>query len=159
MSTLPQKNIEVSLDTFRDIPVPTFFELAEKTIRKAQQHLLGQQKSEGYWVGELLVDSTLVSDVVAFMHWTGEVDFNKQSRCVKYLLDRQMPDGGWNTYYRGPSELNATVKAYFALKLAGFSASDPRLVKAHATIVRLGGIPKSADHPFGDHSAPELAAL
>jgi squalene-hopene/tetraprenyl-beta-curcumene cyclase len=54
-----------------------------------------------------------------------------------------MPDGGWNTYYRGPSELNATVKAYFALKLAGFSAEDPRMLKAHATIVRLGGIPKS----------------
>ena len=40
------------------------------------------------------------------MHWRGEVDFNKQSRCVKHLLERQLPDGGWNTYYRGPSELN-----------------------------------------------------
>ena len=77
------------------------------------------------------------------MHWCGEVDFDKQSRCVKNLLDRQMPDGGWNTYYKGPSELNATTKAYFALKLAGFSPEDPRMVRAHATIVRLGGIPKA----------------
>ena len=104
------------------------------------------------------------------------VDFAKQSRCVKHLLDRQMPDGGWNIYYKGPSELNATLKAYFALKLAGFLPDDPRMIKAHATIVRLGGIPKantytklflalfgavsvevSSDHSAGDHPAAELA--
>jgi squalene-hopene/tetraprenyl-beta-curcumene cyclase len=143
MSLAPQKTIQVSLETFRDTPAVSVFDAAGETIRRAQEHLLGQQKPEGYWVGELYVDTTLVSDVVAFMHWTDEVDFNKQSRCVKHLLQRQMPDGGWNTYYRGPSELNATTKAYFALKLAGFAATDPRLMKAHATIVRLGGIPKA----------------
>jgi squalene-hopene/tetraprenyl-beta-curcumene cyclase len=143
MSTLPQKTIEVPREAFREAASVPLFDRATETIRKAQQHLLGQQKPEGYWVGELIVDSSLVSDVVAFMHWTGDVDFNKQSRCVKHLTERQMPDGGWNVYYRGPSELNATVKAYFALKLAGLPADDPRMVKAHATIVRLGGIPKS----------------
>jgi squalene-hopene/tetraprenyl-beta-curcumene cyclase len=143
MSTLSQKTIEVPLETFLDSASLSAADPAQETIRRAQQHLLGQQKPEGYWVGELFVDSSLVSDVVAFMHWTGEVDFDKQSGCVRHLLERQMPDGGWNVYYRGPSELNATVKAYFALKLSGFPASDPRMLKAHATIVRLGGIPKS----------------
>ncbi len=143
MTPLPNKTIEVSLETFRDQAAAPLFERSQETIRKAQQNLLGMQKPEGYWVGELLVDCTLVSDVVAFMHWTGEVDFDKQSRCVKHLLDRQQNDGGWNSYYKGPSELNATVKAYFALKLAGFSPDEPRVLKAHATIVRLGGIPKA----------------
>src|SRR6202142_3424162 len=131
MASLPLKTIPVSLETFRDQGAFPLLERAQEAMRKSQHYLLDQQKPEGYWVGELIVDSTLVSDVVAFMHWTGEVDFNKQSRCVKHLLDRQMPDGGWNTYYKGPSELNATVKAYFALKLAGFSAGDSRVVKAH----------------------------
>ena len=144
MSLLPKKTIEVPLETFRGATAVAYDDdPARETIARAQQHLLAQQKADGYWVGELFVDSTLVSDVVAFMHWTGDVDFNKQSRCVKSLLERQMPDGGWNTYYRGPSELNATLKAYFALKLSGFSPTDPRMLKAHATIVRLGGIPKS----------------
>ena len=143
MTTVPKKTIEVSLETFRDLATLPLRERVQETIRKAQKHLLAQQKPEGYWVGELFVDTTLVSDIVAFMHWTGEVDFNKQSRCVKHLLDRQMPDGGWNTYYKGPSELNATLKAYFALKLAGFLPDDARMIKAHATIVRLGGIPKA----------------
>jgi len=143
MTTVPKKTISVSLETFRDQAALPLFERARATMHKAQQHLLGLQKPDGYWVGELIVDTTLVSDVVAFMHWTGEVDFNKQSRCVKHLLDRQMPDGGWNTYYKGPSELNATLKAYFALKLAGFLPDDARMIKAHATIVRLGGIPRA----------------
>ena len=143
MSTVPKKTIEVSLETFRDQAALPLLERAEETLRKSQQYLLGLQKPQGYWVGELIVDSTLVSDVVAFMHWNGEVDFNKQSRCVKHLLNCQLPDGGWNIYFKGPSELNATLKAYFALKLAGFLPDDPRMIKAHATIVRLGGIPKA----------------
>src|SRR5471030_964688 len=134
MTTVLKKTISVSFETFRDKAADPLLDRAQATMRKAQQHRLGLQKPDGYWVGELIVDSTLVSDVVAFMHWTGEVDFNKQSRCVKHLLDRQQPDGGWNTYFKGPSELNATLKAYFALKLAGFLPDDPRMTKAHATI-------------------------
>jgi squalene-hopene/tetraprenyl-beta-curcumene cyclase len=147
MTTVPgtqsSKTISVSLETFRDQAARPLLDRAREVMRKSQQLLMGLQKPEGYWVGELLVDSTLISDKVAFMHWCGEVDFDKQSRCVKNLLDRQQPDGGWHTYYKGPSELNATTKAYFALKLAGFSPEDPRMVRAHATIVRLGGIPKA----------------
>ncbi len=147
MTTVPgtqgSKTISVSLETFRDQAARPLLDRAREVLRRSQQYLMGLQKPEGYWVGELFVDSTLVSDKVAFMHWWGEVDFDKQSRCVKNLLERQMPDGGWNTYHKGPSELNATTKAYFALKLAGFSPEDPRMVRAHATIVRLGGIPKA----------------
>src|SRR5258708_6995353 len=93
---------------------------SDEVVRKSQDYILGLQMPEGYWIGELIVDTTLVSDYVLFMHWKGEVDFSRQSKCVKHLLDRQLPDGGWNTYVGGPSELNATVKAYFSLKLAGF---------------------------------------
>ena len=40
-----------------------------------------------------------------------------------------------------PSEINASVKAYFALKLAGYSADAPFMQEARANILRLGGIP------------------
>src|SRR5437868_13364719 len=94
-------------------------------IRRAQQNLLRQQRPDGHWCGELLVDSTLCSDYILFMHWLGEVDDPIQQRCVRHILKRQLPDGGWNIYYGGPSEVNASVKAYFALKLAGHSADLP----------------------------------
>ena len=42
------------------------------------------------------------------------------------ILARQLPDGGFNIYPQGPSDISATVKAYFALKLAGLPYDDPR---------------------------------
>ena len=111
-------------------------------ISRAQENLLRQQHPDGHWCGELLVDSTLCSDYVLFMHWLGEVDDALQQRCVRHILKRQLPDGGWNIYYGGPSEVNASVKAYFALKLAGHSADLPFMQEARANILRLGGIPK-----------------
>src|SRR6188474_2506038 len=116
-------------------------ELAE-AISLAQENLLRQQKPDGHWVGELMVDSTLCSDYVLFMHWVGEVDETFQCRCVRHILRRQLPDGGWNIYYGGPSEINACVKAYFALKLAGHRPETPFMQEARANILRLGGIPR-----------------
>jgi len=111
-------------------------------ITRAQENLLRQQKPDGHWCGELIVDSTLCSDYILFMHWCGEVDAPLQRRCVRHILRRQLPDGGWNIYHGGPSEINASVKAYFALKLAGCSVDAPFMQDARATIMRLGGIPQ-----------------
>ncbi|MEP6809510.1 MAG: squalene--hopene cyclase [Chthoniobacterales bacterium] len=111
-------------------------------IARAQENLLRQQHPDGHWCGELLVDSTLCSDYVLFMHWLGDVDESLQQRCARHIMKRQLPDGGWNIYYGGPSEVNASVKAYFALKLAGHSADLPFMQEARANILRLGGIPR-----------------
>ena len=61
---------------------------------------------------------------------------------MRHIRKRQLPDGGWNIYHGGPSEINASVKAYFALKLAGHSPQAPWMSEARATILRLGGIPR-----------------
>ena len=111
-------------------------------VSRAQQNLLRQQHEDGHWCGELVVDSTLCSDFVLFMHWIGEVDVNLQERCAQHILRRQLPDGGWNIYFGGPSEINASVKGYFALKLAGYSTDLPFMRKARECILRLGGIPR-----------------
>ena len=114
--------------------------LLEQAITRAQENLISLQHPEGYWIGELVVDSTLCSDYVTFMHWSGDIDFNLQQKCVDHILSRQLPDGGWNIYPEGPSEVNASVKAYLALKLAGFSQEDRILSLARAKIHELGGI-------------------
>ena len=54
----------------------------------------------------------------------------------------QLPDGGWNIYYGGPSEVNATIKAYLALKLAGVPVTDPRMLRAREMALHLGGVPR-----------------
>ncbi|HEX4263743.1 MAG TPA: squalene--hopene cyclase [Verrucomicrobiae bacterium] len=114
----------------------------EAAIRRSQDYLLGVQKPEGYWVGELIVDSTLVSDMVAYHHWNGRVDPEWQRKAVNHLFSMQLPDGGWNIYYGGPSEVNATIKAYLALKLAGVPVTDPRMLRAREVALNFGGVPR-----------------
>ncbi len=120
--------------------------LLEQAITRAQQHLISLQNPEGYWIGELIVDSTLCSDYVTFMHWSGDIDLSLQQKCIDHILSRQLPDGGWNIYPEGPSEVNASVKAYLALKLAGFSKDARILTLARAKIHELGGIEETTTY-------------
>jgi squalene-hopene/tetraprenyl-beta-curcumene cyclase len=114
----------------------------QTALRRSQDYLLSIQKPEGYWVGELMVDSTIVSDTVAYHHWNGKVDPVWQRKAVHHLFSKQLPDGGWNIYYGGPAEVNATIKAYLALKLAGVPVTDSRLLRAREVALNLGGVPR-----------------
>ena len=114
----------------------------ETAIERSQSYLLSLQKPEGLWVGELMADSTLCSDMIAYHHWDGKVDLEWQSKAVHHIFSMQLPDGGWNIYHGGPSEVNATIKAYLALKLAGVPVTDRRLLKARQVALSLGGVPR-----------------
>ncbi|HWX22229.1 MAG TPA: squalene--hopene cyclase [Candidatus Binatia bacterium] len=111
-------------------------------IRRSQDYLLGLQKPEGYWVGELMVDATLVADKIAYHHWNGKIDPDWQRKAVNQLFSMQLPDGGWNIYYGGPPEINATIKCYLALKLAGVAVTDRRMLRAREVALNLGGVPR-----------------
>ena len=114
----------------------------ETAILRAQKNLFHLQRSEGWWIGELMVDSTIVSDTVAYHHWNGKMDKEWQRKAVNHIFSMQLSDGGWNIYYGGPSEVNATIKAYLALKLAGVPVTDPRMLKAREMALNLGGVPR-----------------
>src|SRR5262249_39543772 len=49
----------------------------------------------------------------------------------------------WNIYLGGPSELNATVKAYFGLRLAGDSPQAEHMIRACRRIRELGGLERT----------------
>jgi squalene-hopene/tetraprenyl-beta-curcumene cyclase len=89
-----------------------------------------------------MVDSTLCSDMIIYHHWDGQVDKEWQRKAVNHIFSMQLPDGGWNIYHGGPSEVNATVKAYLALKLAGVPVTDWRMLKARQVALSLGGVPR-----------------
>src|SRR6478752_7740202 len=86
----------------------------DKAVKRSQDYLLSQQKPEGYWVGELMVDATLVADTIAYHHWNGKVDPEWQRKAVNHISSMQLADGGWNIYFGGPTEVNATIKCYLA---------------------------------------------
>ncbi|MBI1953728.1 MAG: squalene--hopene cyclase [Candidatus Omnitrophica bacterium] len=121
-------------------PTATVPPALARACEQAQRYLLSKQDPEGFWVAELEADTTLESDTIKLMHLLGRVDQDKQERLIRTILKNQLPDGGWPIYARGPAELNASVKAYAALKLSGRPADDPVLAAARRTILRLGGL-------------------
>lgn len=109
-------------------------------IARAKEWLLGQQHEDGYWCGELEADSMLESDYI-FMHTLlGTGDRGKMERAVNEIVRQQNDDGGWSLYPGGPSNISYGVKCYFALKLMGWSADEPRMVKAREWVLAHGGV-------------------
>jgi squalene-hopene/tetraprenyl-beta-curcumene cyclase len=121
---------------------------AARSIDSVSAYLFEQQAPEGFWCGELTSDSTLESDYILLQLWlhqpSGE-EWNPPGRAridkaAGTILSRQLPDGGFNIYAGGPADVNATVKAYCALKLAGVSAESDALRRARERILALGGL-------------------
>jgi squalene-hopene/tetraprenyl-beta-curcumene cyclase len=121
---------------------------AEQAMRRAGAYLTAQQQRDGHWCAELTADTTLESDYILFQLWlyrpvNGVWHPETRpliDRAVRSILDRQLPDGGFNIYVSGPSEVSASVKAYFALKLAGVSIESGPMVRLRERILELGGI-------------------
>ncbi|PCI37197.1 MAG: squalene--hopene cyclase [Elusimicrobia bacterium] len=121
----------------------SFWDDLHDGIRRAQEDTLQKQNFEdGYWCAELLADTTLESDVIMLLNLLGRGNSPKIRKFAKTILEAQNTDGGWPIYKAGPSEISATVKAYWALKFAGFSPEDPVMERTRKRINALGGIHK-----------------
>src|SRR3979490_3565317 len=106
---------------------PAVAESLHDAIDRGVNYLLSLQASEGYWLGELEADTTLESDYIFYLNVVGKARPDRIATLANFVRRRQLEDGGWNIYHGGPSELNATVKAYVALRLAGDSPDSDHL--------------------------------
>jgi squalene-hopene/tetraprenyl-beta-curcumene cyclase len=110
--------------------------------------LFARQAPEGFWCGELLADATLESDYILLQLWLHQPDGDvwdppsreRIAKACASILERQLPDGGFNIYRGGPADINATIKAYCALKLAGHSPDSEPLRRARRCILERGGL-------------------
>ena len=117
-------------------------------ISKAVASLLDRQCEGGFWWADLTADTTLESDYILTQLWLhppvggiwnpptrGKID-----RAAASILARQLPDGGLNIYLHGPSDVSASIKAYFALKVAGLAVDDERMERLRNRILEMGGL-------------------
>src|SRR5580704_7894652 len=121
----------------------TLLTAAQQKITLAAEHLHSLQHSDGYWCALLTADTTLESDYILLQLWMHSPvegkwdppDRGRIDRAAARILSKQLPDGGFNIYVKGPSEISASVKAYFALKLAGIPADGAEMTKLRERIV------------------------
>ncbi|MCH7504573.1 squalene--hopene cyclase [PVC group bacterium] len=111
-----------------------------KAIQKSQNYLLSLQNKDGYWCGELIVNTTIPSDYVFLFRLLGIKEPDKERKLLKHVLNNQLDDGGWNVYPNGPAEINATIKAYTTLKICGHPPNSPHMKKARKWILKRGGL-------------------
>ncbi len=108
-------------------------------IARTQRFFLERQAPDGYWVGELEGDTILESEYLLLLTWLGREASDVARRCANYILQQQMPDGGWSLFPGGPLEISASVKAYFALKICGHSPDAEYMLRAKQAILNAGG--------------------
>ena len=114
----------------------------DEAIRRTQDYFLRTQRADGYWVGELETNVCMAAEYLLLTHFLGIADDQRWRKVATYLKGRQSADGTWTIYFGGPPDLNATVEAYFALKLAGASPDDPYMRRAREFVLSAGGIPR-----------------
>jgi len=132
-------------DISRSLPArepPSAVDLAgpvRQAVARTRAWLLARQHPDGYWVAELEGDTILESETILLLAFLGREDSEMARRCARYLLEKQLPGGGWAMYPGGGVEISGSVKAYFALKLTGHEVGAEFMVRARRAILAHGG--------------------
>ena len=111
----------------------------ERAIVRANDALLALQHSDGHYRFDLEADCTIPAEYILMMHYMNDIDEELEAKISVFLRSRQCVDGGWNLYCGGEFDLSCSVKAYYALKLAGDSPDAPHMIKARKAILAHGG--------------------
>jgi squalene-hopene/tetraprenyl-beta-curcumene cyclase len=112
----------------------------DETIERSQDYFLRTQHPDGYWIGELETNACMAAEYLLLTHFLDVGSETRWRKIANYILSQQRDDGTWAIYYDGPPDLNATVEAYFALKMAGVPADDPAMERARQFVLSRGGV-------------------
>ncbi len=122
---------------------PGLLNAVSKAVSRSQDYFARTQSPEGFWWGELESNSTMEAEYLMLTHFLGIGDEDTWRKLANHLLETQREDGTWGQYYGSPGDLSTSVECYFALKLAGLSTDDPRMIKAREFILSKGGVPQA----------------
>jgi squalene-hopene/tetraprenyl-beta-curcumene cyclase len=112
----------------------------DRAVDAAADRLLELQHPNGWWVGELESNATMIAEHIFWRHVLGLRDPDTSRRLANDILARRRDDGTWSNWWEGPADLSTTIESYVALRMCGIDAGHERTLEY---IRREGGIPKS----------------
>jgi squalene-hopene/tetraprenyl-beta-curcumene cyclase len=115
----------------------------DKIIEEVCIWLTERQAKDGHWAFELEADVTIPSEYILLNHFLDKIDDEIEGKLASYLKNTQGDHGGWPLFHDGDFNLSASVKAYFALKLAGEDQDAPYMRWARKAILEHGGAAKA----------------
>ena len=116
----------------------------DASIVSAGRALLDVRKPDNHWVFELEADVTIPSEYILMRQYFAEpADALLEGKIATYLRRMQNDNGGWSLFYGHEFDMSASVKAYYALKMAGDSPDAPHMKKAREAMLARGGAVKA----------------
>ena len=113
---------------------------AATAVERGREHLLGLQHPDGYWWAELESNATMTAEHLFLLCLFDRADDDTKRKVATELLETQRDDGSWPVWFGGPPDLSVAVEAYYALRLAGIPADDPRMVRTRDLVRSMGGV-------------------
>jgi squalene-hopene/tetraprenyl-beta-curcumene cyclase len=118
---------------------PLLLNRVDRVVESATAALFGLQKKDGEWWFELEADATIPSEYILLEHYLDEIDEELEKDMARSLRRIQGSHGGWPLFHEGDFNISASVKAYYALKLAGDDVDAPHMRRAREAILAHGG--------------------
>jgi squalene-hopene/tetraprenyl-beta-curcumene cyclase len=109
----------------------------DRAVEAGTRRLLELQHPDGWWVGELESNATMIAEHLFWLHFMGLRDPRTDGKLANELLARRRDDGTWSNWFDGPPDLSTTIESYVALKMAGVDAGP----ETPGYIRRSGGVP------------------
>ncbi len=132
------------MQTLKEQTSPLARDVLDRSVTRATEALLEDQRPDGHWVFELEADATIPAEYVLLRHYLGEpVDAELERKIAVYLRRIQGKHHGWPLFHDGEFDMSASVKAYFALKMIGDPQDADHMRAAREAILRRGGAEKS----------------
>jgi len=116
----------------------------ESAVESGRKGLLAHKDPEGWWCFEFEADVTIPAEYIMLNHFLGSAfpQEGLEEKLCRYIRRIQSADGSWPLYPEGEGNLSCTVKAYYALKLAGEDINSDGMTRARAFIRAHGGAEK-----------------
>src|SRR5919206_950835 len=118
---------------------PSAADRIDDTVRQAREALKARQEPDGHWLFELEADVTIPAEYILLRHFLGEIEPEEQQAIAAHIRSIQGAHGGWPLFEAGDPDLSATVKAYYALKLAGDDPDSEHMRRARELVLAKGG--------------------
>ncbi|MGQ0658038.1 MAG: squalene--hopene cyclase [Chromatiales bacterium] len=118
---------------------PINFPELEEAILRSRSAIEAHQHADGHFLYELEADCTIPAEYILMNHFMGEVDDVLERKIANYLRAKQAEHGGWPLFHGGDFDISCSVKAYYALKLAGDDPNEPHMIQARNAILAHGG--------------------
>lgn len=121
-------------------PAVTHADPVVDTLWRGRDHLLALQAEDGWWKGELETNVTMDAEDLMLRQFLGILSPEAAAETGRWIRSQQQSDGGWATFYGGPSDISTTIEAYVALRLAGDDPQAPHMRSAAEWVRSAGGI-------------------